>query len=99
MVGSGRVWRRWGGAVDGFLFEGHVGVEVDPGCFDAFVSEPEGDCGDVDAGVEETHGCGVGCCRVPDAAEAQASAWHAEAAEPRRGVGVGPSVEPELRLG
>jgi hypothetical protein len=41
----------WGDAGDGAFFEGHVGVEVDLGRFDVFVSEPECDHGAIDAGV------------------------------------------------
>ena len=51
------VW--WGEPVEGSLFEGHVGVEVDAGGLDGFVTEPESDGGDVDAGVEEPHRGGV----------------------------------------
>lgn len=46
---------RWGGAGEGFLFEGHVGVQVDAGGGWVFVAEPQSDDGDVDAGVQELH--------------------------------------------
>jgi hypothetical protein len=36
------------GAVDRLLLVGHVGVEVDVGCGDLFVAEPQRDHGDVD---------------------------------------------------
>src|SRR6266496_3824583 len=50
----------WGcGSGEGFLFEGHVGVQVDAGGGRAFVTEPERDDGDVDAGEEEFHRGGV----------------------------------------
>jgi hypothetical protein len=48
--------------VDAFLLVGHVGVGVDVGRGDLFVSEPEGDYGDVVAGKQEAHGGGVAQC-------------------------------------
>ena len=44
-VAAGRAARRCG-AVEGSLFEGEVGVQVDLGGVSAFVAEPERDDGD-----------------------------------------------------
>ena len=57
-VASGLGVRR-GGAGEGFLLDAEVGVEVDGGGVDAFVSEPERDDGGVDAGFEQPHRRGV----------------------------------------
>lgn len=48
-----------GGTGDRSFFDAETGVEVDLGCFDALVSEPEGDDGGVDTGGEEPYGTGV----------------------------------------
>lgn len=50
----------WGGARrcgsgECFFFQGHVGVKVNAGRRWAFVTEPEGDHGDVDTGVQQLH--------------------------------------------
>ena len=58
LVAAGRCFR-WCGAVEGSLFDGHVGVQVDLCGFGLFVAEPERDHGGVDAGVEELHGRSV----------------------------------------
>ena len=50
--------RRGGGAVECSLFEFEVGFQVNPCGGDVFVSEPQGDDGGVDAGVQEPHGKG-----------------------------------------
>ena len=58
VAGSGR-WRCGrGGPVEGSLFVGHVGVEVDL-CRGTLVAEPQSDDGDVDSGVQQAHGGGV----------------------------------------
>ncbi len=46
-------------AVEGGLFEGDIGVQVDHRGVDLFVSEPERDDGGVDAGVQQCHRRGV----------------------------------------
>lgn len=51
------VWR--GRFVERALFEGQIGVEVDLGGADMFMTEPEGDGGDVNAGLQEPHGAQV----------------------------------------
>ena len=49
----------WACALDGGLFDRHVGVEVGVGAVRVGVSEPECDDGDVDPGGEEVHCRGV----------------------------------------
>ena len=49
----------WRDSCDRSFFLCHVSVDVGVGCGDLFVSEPEGDNGDVDSGVEESHRGGV----------------------------------------
>ena len=56
MAGWGR---GWGGAFEGSLLDGHVGVEVDVGGSQVGVSEPAGDDGGVDTGLEQGHRAAV----------------------------------------
>ena len=48
--------RFWSGHLRECLFlQPHVGVDIDLGCFDGFVPEPERDHGLVDAVMEQLH--------------------------------------------
>jgi hypothetical protein len=47
------------GTVESLAFDGHVGVEVNACRCLCFVAEPQSDDSGIDAGLEETHRCGV----------------------------------------
>jgi hypothetical protein len=46
-------------AGEGLFFEGHVGVQVDLGCRDGFVAQPQRDDGDVVPSVQQCHSRGM----------------------------------------
>ena len=46
-------------SVEGAFFDGHVGVQVDVGGTEVGVTEPEGDDGGVDPGLQQRHGAAV----------------------------------------